>query len=115
MKTILRLEYAALWLGSIFAFGQLDYAWWLYPALLLLPDLSIAGYALGPRWGAWIYNVFHHLGVGILVGVVGYYEGSGWLQLAGIILVGHSAMDRLFGYGLKLETGFKDTHLGRIG
>jgi hypothetical protein len=24
-------------------------------------------------------------------------------------------MDRMMGYGLKYETGFKDTHLGKIG
>jgi hypothetical protein len=37
------------------------------------------------------------------------------LQIAGIILFGHSSMDRTFGYGLKLGEGFKYTHLGIIG
>lgn len=27
----------------------------------------------------------------------------------------HAAMDRIFGYGLKYEKGFKYTHLGEIG
>ncbi len=31
------------------------------------------------------------------------------------IQLGHSAMDRVFGYGLKYTTGFQDTHLGKIG
>lgn len=30
-------------------------------------------------------------------------------------MLGHSAMDRLFGYGLKYNKGFKYTHLGEIG
>lgn len=34
------------------------------------------------------------------------------IAVAGI--VGY-ILDRAFGYGLKLPTGFKDTHLGRIG
>ena len=37
------------------------------------------------------------------------------LEIAGIILFGHSSMDRIFGYGLKQFLGFKYTHLGLIG
>jgi hypothetical protein len=37
------------------------------------------------------------------------------LETAGIILFGHSSMDRIFGYGLKLNEGFKFTHLGLVG
>lgn len=35
--------------------------------------------------------------------------------LAGTVLLGHSAFDRLLGYGLKYGTGFGNTHLGRVG
>lgn len=35
-------------------------------------------------------------------------------QLA-LILAVHIALDRTLGYGLKHESGFRDTHLGRIG
>jgi hypothetical protein len=31
------------------------------------------------------------------------------------IFVAHSGMDRMAGYGLKLPSSFRDTHLGRIG
>ena len=30
-------------------------------------------------------------------------------------LFGHSSFDRVFGYGLKHENAFQNTHLGRIG
>ena len=36
------------------------------------------------------------------------------MQVAAI-WVAHIAMDRALGYGLKLPTGFTDTHLGKIG
>lgn len=36
-------------------------------------------------------------------------------QLAGIILFSHSAMDRIFGCGLKYDEGFNFTHLGEMG
>jgi hypothetical protein len=35
--------------------------------------------------------------------------------MAGAILVAHTGMDRLLGYGLKYPTSFQETHLGRIG
>jgi hypothetical protein len=37
------------------------------------------------------------------------------LQLAGLILFGHSSMDRVMGYGLKYPDAFQHTHLGMIG
>jgi hypothetical protein len=37
------------------------------------------------------------------------------LALFGAVLAAHVGMDRALGYGLKLPTDFKDTHLGRIG
>ena len=36
------------------------------------------------------------------------------LSLA-FILGAHIGFDRALGYGLKLPSGFKDTHLGRLG
>jgi hypothetical protein len=32
-----------------------------------------------------------------------------------LIWTSHVGMDRALGYGLKLPSGFQDTHLGRIG
>jgi hypothetical protein len=37
------------------------------------------------------------------------------LQLAGLILFGHSSMDRVLGYGLKYSDSFQHTHLGMLG
>ncbi len=46
---------------------------------------------------------------------VGLAIGSVPVAAAGAILVAHSGMDRMMGYGLKLPSSFRDTHLGRIG
>lgn len=115
MKKIVSLESLGLFLLSIFLFSQLSYAWWVFPALLLLPDLSMIGYAFGPKFGAILYNIFHHQLLGIALYLVGIYGQLEVLQLIGIILFAHSAMDRIFGYGLKYYSGFQDTHLGKIG
>lgn len=112
MKTVIQLEELALFLFGIFFFNQLHFAWWWFLVLILTPDIGMIGYAFGPKFGAWSYNIFHHRGIAILVYLCGIYFANPTAQLAGIILFSHAAMDRLMGYGLKYETGFKDTHLG---
>lgn len=115
MNNILKLEELGQFLLSIFLFSQLEYAWWVFPACLLLPDLSMIGYLFNPKTGAWSYNFFHHKLVAVLVLFLGFWLNNSFLILAGVILFGHSAMDRVFGYGLKFTDNFKNTHLGWIG
>ncbi|QSW90942.1 DUF4260 domain-containing protein [Flavobacterium endoglycinae] len=115
MKTVLKLEEAALFILGIFLFNRLNYEWWWFLALILAPDLSMIGYAFGNKAGAFLYNVFHHKGIALLIYAVGCYLNIEMVQLAGIILFSHAAMDRIFGYGLKYKKGFKYTHLGEIG
>ena len=83
--------------------------------LLLVPDLSAAGYLRGPRVGAIVYNVVHDMFTGAAIAGAGLALGSVPVMAVGAILVAHSGMDRAAGYGLKLPTSFQDTHLGRIG
>lgn len=115
MKTLIKLEEAALFLLGIYFFSLLDYAWWWFLVLILVPDFSMLGYLFGNKAGAWAYNFFHHRGVAILIYLSGLYFNDHLVQLTGVIWFAHSSMDRLFGYGLKYEKGFKFTHLGEIG
>lgn len=115
MKSLLKLEELGQLMLSILLFNKLDYAWWVYPAVILLPDLSMLGYLANPKVGAWLYNLFHHKLFAILVFAAGQLLNNSMLSLTGIILFGHSAMDRCFGYGLKYNDNFKHTHLGWIG
>lgn len=115
LNTILKLEELGQLLLSILLFRQLDYVWWIFPACLLLPDISMIAYVVNPRIGAFFYNIFHHKLVAFIVLALGFGLGVPLLSLAGVILFGHSAMDRIFGYGLKYGDNFKHTHLGWIG
>lgn len=111
MKTLLKLEELALFAGCIYLFSRLNFAWWWFPALLLLPDLSMLGYLINPAVGAVCYNVVHHKALGIVIGLVGLATGNQTLMLVGVILVAHSSMDRVAGYGLKYFDSFKHTSL----
>lgn len=111
----LRLEGLAVLVAGAVAFRQLGGEFlWFIPALLV-PDLAIAGYLGGPRIGAFVYNLVHGAAFGLAVTGAGLALNVPLLALAGTVLVAHSGMDRAAGYGLKLASGFRDTHLGRIG
>jgi hypothetical protein len=115
MKNVIRIEELGMFLFSIFLFGQLHFAWWWFLALILLPDISMIGYTANNKIGAICYNIVHHKSVALALYVGGFYLHNELVELAGIILFGHSSMDRMMGYGLKYFEGFKFTSLGIIG
>lgn len=115
MKNLLKLE-EVLMLGlAIYLNSLLPFAGWVFWALFLLPDIGMLGYLANTRVGAVTYNLFHHKGIAITFYLVGMWFTIPELMLAGIVLFGHSAFDRIFGYGLKHADNFKNTHLGWIG
>jgi len=122
MKTIVKLEELGMFLGCIVVLYLQHVNWWWYLLLFLGPDISMFGYLAGDKIGAYCYNLFHHKAIAIIVFALGLMTqmpgdiaNKDWLINLGIILFGHSSMDRFFGYGLKYENGFKFTHLGEIG
>jgi Domain of unknown function (DUF4260) len=96
------------------AFG-LPFQWWMVILIFFAPDLSFAGYLAGPRVGAAFYNTVHLYGFGAVVLLAGILTETEWMTSAGALWVAHAGFDRMLGYGLKLPTGFDETHLGRIG
>lgn len=115
MKALVKIEELAMFLFAGFLFWNTDFSWWWFPALLLVPDLSMIGYAVNTTLGSYCYNIVHHKAVALVIFVMGFYGGNAIIELAGIILFAHSSMDRIFGYGLKYPDSFFDTHLGTIG
>ena len=112
MKTSIKIEEALLFIFSIYLFNRTDYIWWWYLVLILTPDIGIMGYFGGPKFGAITYNILHHKAFGIALLCMGWYMGNNWMELFGIIMLGHSSLDRIFGYGLKYNDSFQHTHLG---
>lgn len=115
MKLLLKLEEVAIFIFCIFLFGKLNFDWWWFLALLLLPDIGMIGYLINPRIGAFTYNILHHRLVAVLVAVYALSYGNEHWKLAAIILFAHISLDRALGYGLKYNDSFSNTHLGFIG
>lgn len=114
MKNLLKVEELAMFLATIYALYLHEVPWWAYLLLALGPDIGMIGYAINPKIGAFTYNLLHHKGAAVAVGLLGFLMGSDATFLAGIVLFGHSSMDRIFGYGLKFTDAFKNTHLGSL-
>ncbi len=115
MRILLKLEEFFMLLLGVYLFSMLDYSWWWFAGLILVPDIGMLGYLRGDRAGAIGYNLFHHKGLAIAVYFIGVYLSLSLLQLIGVILFSHASLDRVMGYGLKYNKGFKYTHLGEIG
>jgi hypothetical protein len=113
-RWLLHLEGAMILALSIYFYAAGHYRWWLFAALLLMPDLFMLGYLKNAIWGSAVYNAVHTL-TGPLLLVAGAYL---FTKPAGIsyalIWFAHIGMDRALGYGLKYPTLFKDTHLQHV-
>jgi len=115
MNLLLKLEDAVKFIAAYALSIYFERAWWEFFAWLLVPDVSMIGYVLNTRTGAVIYNLVHHQGLALIVLGIGMYFGISAITFSGVILFGHSALDRMLGYGLKYPDNFKHTHLGWIG
>ena len=113
-KLILRLEGATLFAASVALFAAQGQQWWLYPALLFVPDIFMLGYLRNTKLGAVIYNIGHSYPAAAVVTVIGLASATPLVVAIGAIWFGHIGWDRLFGYGLKYGTSFKHTHLGDL-
>ncbi len=114
-STWLRLEGVIVFVASLLAYQYFALPWKLFLVCFILPDLSMLAYLVGPRIGAWLYNLAHTYLIAVAVLITGLLTGQ-WTAFAiGLIHCAHIAFDRGLGYGLKLPTGFRHTHLGTIG
>ena len=110
---LLRVESLVLLAVAIGLYERHDGSWLLFAVLILAPDLSALGYLAGGRIGALSYNLAHaFLAPGALV-FIGF-AGSSLATSLALIWAAHIAGDRVLGYGLKYEDGFKITHLQNI-
>ena len=111
---MLKIENGAIAALALALYAVNDYSWIVFVLLFLLPDLAMLGYLLGNRVGAIVYNVVHMYSTPLVLGALAWLLA--WplgMQLA-LIWIFHIAVDRVVGYGLKYESGFKQTHLDRV-
>lgn len=89
--------------------------WWPLVIFFLVPDISMAGYLINKRLGAFCYNAAHNLAFPLILMLLVAPFNSRTLLLVAVIWLTHIGVDRALGYGLKYNDDFKHTHLGKIG
>jgi hypothetical protein len=116
MRTLLKLEELAQTALALYAlsFYNLGLSAWIWAILFFVPDVGMLGYLANPKIGAFTYNLFHHKGIALVLLATGYFLSLEIVLSIGLLLFAHASFDRIFGYGLKYETSFKDTHLGSL-
>jgi hypothetical protein len=115
VRTWLRAEGLAVLVFSIVLYWNLGARWWLFAALLLVPDVSMLGYVASPRIGRISYNIVHSYVLPLSVAIAAIAMHSVRVLPFVCIWTAHVGMDRALGYGLKTSDRFGDTHLGTLG
>lgn len=113
-KLLLHSEGAVVLIASCVLYRELGASWLTFAILFLAPDLSMLGYLAGTKIGADAYNAVHTYVGPFLVWSLVYLTHRPSLLPFCVIWIAHIGFDRLCGYGLKYESGFKDTHLNRV-
>ncbi len=108
----LRLEGAVALTLAVLAYRATGAGWLMFAILFLAPDLSMIGYLINKRVGAWIYNFGHSYLTPSAVALLGIALGTTILWPIALIWAAHIGFDRLVGYGLKYSEAFGATHLG---
>lgn len=115
VRVVLRLEGLLILVAALLAYDKFGAGWGTFAWFFLTPDISFLGYLAGARIGAITYNVAHSYIGAVACMIASQLFAAPLLLTAGIIWCAHIGFDRALGYGLKYSTGFKFTHLGRIG
>jgi hypothetical protein len=103
------------WLrGLLVLYGRVGGSWVLFFITILVPDLSLLGYAAGTRVGAALYNLVHTYSLPLVLTVSGWLGGHALAVYVAVIWLTYISVDRMLGLGFKYSTGFKDTHLNRV-
>jgi Domain of unknown function (DUF4260) len=108
---LLRSEGVALLAMAVALYGRYGRAWWLFVALLPVPDLGLLGNLRGRRAGALAYDLTHTYVPPATLAVVGIVTGSGVAVALALVWFAHIGMDRALGLGLQYPDGSGRTHL----
>ena len=117
MAFTIKIEEAVITATSVYFLSMynLGLPVWIWVLLFFSPDISMLGYLISTRTGAYCYNLFHQRGVALVVLSLGLLTHNNVLVAVGTLLFAHSSFDRMMGYGLKYTDDFKHTNLGWMG
>jgi Domain of unknown function (DUF4260) len=108
---LLRSEGMALLAMALVLYGKYGRSWWLFLALLPVPDLGLLGQLRSKAAGAVAYDLTHTCAPAAALGLVGVVTGSGLAVALALVWFAHIGMDRALGLGLLYPDGSGCTHM----
>lgn len=108
---LLRSEGVALLATAAVLYGRYGRSWWLFLALLPVPDLGLLGQLWSKHVGAVTYDLTHTYVPPAVLGLVGVVAESGLAVALALVWFAHIGMDRALGLGLQYPDGSGCTHL----
>ncbi len=111
---LLRIEGLTIMALSIYFYYYMNFSWLIFIVLLLTPDLATLGYLTSMKIGSILYNLFHTYSTPTIILLISLFINNEFILMISLIWFAHIGMDRMFGYGLKYATNFRDTHLNRV-
>lgn len=108
---MLRAEGALALAGATYFYSQQGFGWLTFALLFFVPDIFMLGFLCGNRLGALVYNIGHTYTVPAALLIAGWFAASPLMIAIALIWIGHIGFDRILGYGLKYDRGFKFSHL----
>jgi hypothetical protein len=106
-RLLLRSEGGAVLALAAVLYGRYGQSWWLFVALLAVPDLGL----VGARAGAVAYDLTHTYVPPAALALGGVVGGSSLAVSVALIWFAHIGMDRALGLGLRYPDRCGHTHL----
>jgi hypothetical protein len=88
-RLLLRSEGVALLVMAAVLYGKQGQSWWLFVALLAVPDLGLIGYLVGTQAGAVAYNLTHTYVPPAVLALCAVLGGSSLAVSAALIWFAH--------------------------
>jgi Domain of unknown function (DUF4260) len=108
---LLRSEGVALLAMATILYSRYGRSWWLFVALLPVPDLGLLGSLWSRRAGAVAYDLTHTSVGPAALGILGLLTSSGLAIALALVWFAHTGMDRTLGLGLQYPDRSGCTHL----
>lgn len=110
-----RIEGFTVFAISLYFYNYLQFNIIIFAIFLFSFDIFMLGYFFNKKIGAYIYNFGHSMSIPLLLVSVALLANNRFAIGVSLVWFAHIGLDRALGYGLKLTSGFGDTHLGKIG
>ena len=114
MSNLIRLENACVFIAVVSVYFIFDFSLWIFLLFLLVPDISMVGYAVNKDIGSKVYNLGHTYVLPIIVTLLYLVTNEETILQISLIWLAHISMDRTMGFGLKYSSDTDKTIIQKI-